>query len=138
MKAIDAKGQVRVGLVEGLTTFLGALKKKRCSISTKTEIIGNVQQSRQWLVRKLKRYSSEFSFQQARSSRDLAIDASAGARRTVKVQRNRIRVAKLRGKLFHKLTKIGRGPRSIAWPRCRQRLPGGFSFWGSPQDWPGG
>ena len=41
VKAVEAKDQVRVSLVEGLTTFLGALKEKRCSISTKTEIIGN-------------------------------------------------------------------------------------------------
>jgi hypothetical protein len=48
---------------------------------------------------KAQRDSPEFSVQQARSSRDLGVDTSAGARRTVKVQRNRMRVAKLRGKL---------------------------------------
>jgi len=51
------------------------------------------------LVRALKRHSSEFSFQQARSSRDLGVDSSAGARRAVKVQRNRIRLARRRGKV---------------------------------------
>ena len=84
------------------------------------------------MVRALKRHSSEFSFQQARSSRDLGVDSSAGARRAVKVQRNRIRLARRRGKVFHKLTKIGRGAKKYYMASVQAKASWGLQLLGVP------
>jgi len=132
VKAIGKKDEVRVGLVDGLTTFLDALKKKKCSISTKTEIIGNIQESRLWLVRKLKKHSAEFGFQQARSSRDLGIDTSAGARRTVKVQRKRLKAAQVRGRNFNKLLKLGKGHKKYFMASVQAKSTWGLQVLGVP------